>query len=100
MRAITDAIDAIIAASISDARLAKILDDVIDYAQIYSLARQRQDGCAAKGELFALKAEFQELIDAMSEYSVQRGYIISPLKGDTDRVADVIALKSKNSLQP
>ncbi len=99
MSAIIDRLDAIIAASNSDTRLGKIVDDVIDFAQIYSLARQRQDGCAAKGELFALKAEFQELIDTMSEYSVKRGYIISPLNEDIDRIADVV-LKSKNSFQP
>ena len=95
MSDVTGRLEAIIAASTSDARLAKIIDDVIDYAQIYSLARQRQDGCAGKGELFALRAEFLELIDLMSDYSVKQGYIISPFKDDIDRIADVIVLKSK-----
>ncbi len=93
MSAIASRFDAIIAASTGDARLAKIVDDLIDYAQIYSLARQRQDGCAAKGELFALRAEFQELIDLLSEYSVKRGYIINPFNEDIDRIADGIRLK-------
>ena len=100
MSAITGRLDAIIAASASDARLAKIIDDVIDYARIYSLARQRQDGCAGKGELFALRTEFNEFIDLLSEYSVKQGYIISPFKEDIDRIADIILLKSKNSVQP
>lgn len=88
---------AVIAASTADARLAKIVDDVIDYAQIYSLARQRQDGCAAKGELFALRAEFQELVDLMSEYAVKRGYIGSPFKEDIDYIADAVMSKRYGS---
>jgi hypothetical protein len=100
MSSITGRLDAMIAASASDARLAKIMDDVFDYAQIYSLARQRQDGCAGKGELFALRAEFSEFIAQLSEYSVKQGYITSPLKEDIDHIADVILLKSKISVQP
>jgi hypothetical protein len=95
MSSITDRLDAIIAASTSDSRLAKIVEDVVDYAQIYSLARKRQDGCAGKGELFALRAEFQELIEMMSEHSVKRGYILNPFNEDIDRIADDILLKSK-----
>lgn len=99
MSTATGRLDAIITASTADARLAKIVDDATEYAQIYTLARQRQDGCAGKGELFALGAEFHELIDLMSEYCIKLGYIASPFKEDIDCIADLIMLKAKNRLR-
>lgn len=53
-------IDAVLQASKSDARLAALLDEAREYAQIYLLARQRQKGCEGTGELMTLREEFLE----------------------------------------
>lgn len=44
-------IDAIQQVSQADARLASLLDEAREYAQIYHLAKERKKGCEGTGEL-------------------------------------------------
>ncbi len=48
-------IETILNASKSDVQLAVLLDEALEYAQIYLLARQRHKGCAGAGEFMTLK---------------------------------------------
>lgn len=56
-------IGAILNASASDDRLATLLADAKEYAQVYVLARQRQKGCDGMGELVTMKEEFRDVVD-------------------------------------
>ena len=60
--------DGILQASKTDALLAGLLEEVQEYSQIYLLAKERQKGCNALAQFFALKEEFKDVIDTMFQY--------------------------------
>jgi len=84
-------ISAIFEASISDCKLAKLLENVQEYAELYLLAKQRQKGCDGMGEVATLKDEFVFILEGMIKYCQEKGY----LSGDITYEIDSIALEIK-----
>lgn len=58
----------------SDGRLAALLDEAREYAQIYHLAKQRHKGCEGTGELMTLREEFRDVIGKLERYCGEKGY--------------------------
>lgn len=77
-------------ASRSDARLADLLEDAVEYARVYVLARQRQKGCDGMGELATMKEEFSDVVDKVIQYSQEKKYISEVISYDIDSIADEI----------
>ena len=80
----------IIEAAKSDLRLARLLDEVREYASVYVLARQRQKGCDGMGELATMKEEFRDVVDKVIQYSQEKKYISDDLSCEIDAIADEI----------
>ncbi len=78
-------------ASKSDQTLARLLDDVIEYAHIYVLARQRQKGCDGMGELVTIKEEFGDVLYNVIQYCKEKKYISGDISYDIDSIADEIS---------
>ena len=74
-------------ASRSDARLADLLEDAVEYARVYVLARQRQKGCDCMGELGTLKEECRDVVDKVIQYSQEKKYIPQDISYDIDSIA-------------
>lgn len=83
-------IDTIFKAAKSDALLANLLGEAREYAQIYVLARQRQNGCDGMGELATMKEEFRDVIDKVIQYSQEKKYISEGVSYDIDSIADEV----------
>ena len=77
-------IDAILQASKSDARLAVLLDEAREYAQIYLLAKERKKGCEGTGELMTLREEFRDVIGKLVKYCREKGYPLDFCPEDPD----------------
>jgi len=77
-------------ASKSDSRLAELLDEAIEYAHVYVLARQRQKGCDGMGELATMKEEFRDVIDKVIQYFKEKKYISEVVAYDVDSIAEEI----------
>jgi hypothetical protein len=86
-------ISAIFEASNSDERLAKLLENVQEYAQLYLIAKERQKGCDGMGEVATLKEEFTYCLEKMLNYCKEKGY----LSGDISFNIDSISLLFKKS---
>jgi septum formation topological specificity factor MinE len=85
----------ILEASASDQRLAAILSEAREYAQVYVLARQRQKGCDGMGELATMKEEFRDVVDKVIQYSQEKKYISTGISYDIDSIAGEI-VKGQN----
>ena len=83
-------IDTILQASKSDARLATLIDEAREYAQVYLLAKQRHKGCQGAGELMTLKEEFKDTVDKMIRHCKEKGYLSGACAYDPDSVADAL----------
>lgn len=81
-------IESILQASKSDARLAVLLDEAREYAQIYLLAKQRHKGCAGTGELMTLREELKDMVDTLIRYCKAK----DPLSGACDYDLDALAV--------
>jgi len=68
-------IPAIFEASKSDCKLAKLLENVQEYSQVYLFAKKRQKGCDGLGEMTNLKEEFNEALEELVEYCKNKGYL-------------------------
>ncbi len=77
----------IVTASKKDARLAALLDEAREYAQVYLLAKQRHKGCQGTGEFVTLKEEFKDTIDKMIRYCKEKQYLSDPCEYELDAVA-------------
>ncbi len=77
----------ILAASKSDGRLAALVDEAREFAQVYILAKNRKKGCEGTGELMTLKEDFKDVIDKMVRYCKERGYLSGPCEYDPDAIA-------------
>ncbi len=84
-------LNGIIAASKQDDRLAALLDEAREYAQVYRLAKQGHKGCQGTGELMTLKEEFKDTIDKMIRHCREKGYLSGACEYDPDRIADELA---------
>jgi hypothetical protein len=83
-------LETIISASKMDERLAGLVDEAREYAQIYLLARQRHKGCDGTGELLTLKEEFKDVVDKMILYCKKNNQLSSDCDYDTDSFADAL----------
>jgi hypothetical protein len=72
----------------SDPKLARLLDDVREYALVYALARLRQKGCDGMGELATVKEEFRDMIDKLMKYCLEQKLIPAVGPYDMDSLAD------------
>ena len=80
-------IDSVLQASKSDARLAALLDEAREYAQIYLLAKERKKGCEGTGELMTLREEFRDVIGKLVEHCGEKGYPCVIKTDDPDAAA-------------
>lgn len=71
-----------------DLELAKIFENVREYAELYLISKERQKGCDGMGEVATLKDEFIYYINKMVRYCEEKGY----LKGDTEYDLDEIII--------
>lgn len=74
----------------TDPVLARLLDDVREYASVYILARQRQKGCDGMGEFATMKEEFRDVVVKVMQYAQEREYISRDLAYDIDMIAEEI----------
>jgi len=82
--------ETIFKASKSDARLAGLIDEVKEFAEVYALARQRQKGCDGMGELATIKEEFRDAVDEVIQYCNEKKYISEVIGYDIDAIVDEI----------
>ena len=80
-------VESILQASKSDGRLAALVDEAREYAQVYLLAKQRHKGCSGTGELMTLKEEFKDTIDKMIRYCKEKNHLSGACVYDPDSVA-------------
>ena len=77
-------------ASKSGGRLATLVDEAREYAQIYLLAKQRHKGCDGTGELMTLKEEFREAVDKMLRYCKEKKHLSGNCDYHVDSFADAL----------
>jgi hypothetical protein len=80
-------LNAILNASKSDARLAALLDEAREYAQIYLLAKQRHKGCEGTGELMTLREDFRDVIGKLVKHCAEKGCPCDMNADDPDAAA-------------
>jgi len=85
----------ILAASKSDSRLAALVDEAREYAQVYLLAKQRHKGCQGAGELMTLKEEFKDTVDTVVRYCKDKAYVTGPSDYDLDSIAKELVVMSR-----
>jgi len=82
-----DIILAILEASRSDCQLAKILENVQEYAQLYLLAKQRQKGCDGMGEVETLREEVTYCLEKILSYCKEKGYLSDDVSFNIDSIS-------------
>jgi hypothetical protein len=85
-------LETILSASKSDSRLAAMVDEAREYAQIYLLAKQRHKGCQGTGELMTLREEFRDDVDKIVRYCEGKGFLPGTLVYDIDSLADMLMI--------
>lgn len=80
-------IDTVLRASKSDARLAVLLDEAREFAQVYLLAKERKKGCEGTGELVTLREEFRDVTEKLGRYCKEKGYPLDLGPDDPDAAA-------------
>jgi len=88
-------LDTIISVSQSDSRLAALVDETREYAQVYLLAKQRHKGCNGTGELMTLKEEFKDTVGKMVRYCKEKNYLSGACCYDVDIFAALIAKRNE-----
>ncbi len=86
-------LNAIVAASKQDARLAALLDEAREYAQVYRLAKQGHKGCQGTGELMTLKEEFKDVVDKMVRYCRENNHLQGNCEYDAETLAEKLVKK-------
>lgn len=81
----------------SDSKLAGLLDEAKEYAQVYVLTRQRQKGCDGMDELAIIKEESRDIVDEVIQYSQEKKYISQDVSYDIDSIAEEI-IKGQDTL--
>ena len=93
-------IDIILKKSAKDARLAGLLDEAREYAEIYLMAKHRQKGCDGMGETVTLKEEYLNALDKLIKYCIEHEYLTGDSNNyDPDIPAKKI-LRSKDERIP
>lgn len=85
-------LETIVIASRTDARLAVLVDEAREFAQIYLLAKKRHKGCAGTGELMTLKEDFRDVINKMVLYCRNKDLLSGDCgyDYDPDAIADAL----------
>lgn len=71
----------------ADERLRKPHAEVVEYAHIYMLAKQRKAGCEGTGEFAMLREEFKDAVEALIRYCHDKNYPIGDGRYELDAVA-------------
>jgi hypothetical protein len=79
--------DTILQKAASDPGLAILINTVREYAEIYSLSRNRQKDCDGMGEAATLKEEFRNALENLIQYCVGHDYLPVNTKADYDILA-------------
>jgi hypothetical protein len=82
--------DTILNASKSDGRLAALVDEAREYAQIYLLAKQQHKGCDGTGELMTLKEELRDTVDKLIRHCRETSRLSGDCAYDPDSAADAL----------
>jgi hypothetical protein len=90
-------VETIIRASRSDSRLAALVDEAREYAQVYLLAKQRHKGCSGTGELMTLKEEFKDTVDKVIRYCKEQNHLSGACAYDPDSVAICLLEQAKHN---
>ncbi len=83
-------IDSVLHVSKSDARLAALLEEAREYAQIDVLAKENHKGCEGTGELMTLREEFRDTIGKLGKYCGEKGYSCDINVDDPDAAASAL----------
>jgi len=71
----------------NDAQLARLLERLREYAELYLIAKQRQKGCDGMGEVATLKDEFIYSLNGIIQYCKEKGYLSGDISYETDSIA-------------
>ena len=80
-------LETILSASKTDSRLAALVEEAREYAQIYLLAKQRHKGCMGTGEFMTLREEFRDTIGTLVKYCEEKGHVCDIDADDPDATA-------------
>ncbi len=80
----------------SDERLAALVEEVREYAQIYLLAKDRKKGCEGTGELMTLREEFRDVVNKMVQYCREKNHLPGACDYDIDAVALLFTTKKED----
>ena len=81
-------INLILEVSKKDKELWRFLERVKEYAEVYTLAKNRQKGCDGMGEVATLRDEFNSVLEELINYCRQKGYIVDNILLDVDNMAE------------
>jgi len=70
-----------------DAELARLLERVQEFAELYLIAKQRQKGCDGMGEVATLKDEFIYSLNGIIRHCKEKGYLSGDISYETDSIA-------------
>jgi hypothetical protein len=71
----------------NDLPLARLFERVLENAELYLIAKQRQKGCDGMGEVATLKDEFIYSLNEIIRYSKEKRYLTGDVSYDTDLIA-------------
>ncbi len=86
-------INIIFTAAKSDSRLAALVDEASEYAQVYFLAKQRHKGCSGTGELMTLREEFKDIVDKIIRHCKEKKFLSGVCDYDLDSLAVLLVRK-------
>lgn len=79
----------------TDARLASLLEEAREHAQIYLLAKERQRGFEDMGNLVTLREEFRDIIEKVQRHCREKGFPCELGPDDPDAAARAFHLIRK-----
>jgi hypothetical protein len=74
----------------NDAQLARLFERVLENAELYLIAKQRQKGCDGMGEVATLKDEFIYSMNGVIQYCKEKEYLRDDVSYDIDLIASDI----------
>ena len=83
--------DAIREMSKSDGELLKFLGDASEYARFYLLSKRRQRGCDGMGEIAMIEEEFEQALNILITYCMEKGYVSIYIQYEIDSAAKELA---------
>jgi hypothetical protein len=71
-----------------DEELLRLLEQTLECADIYLLARKRQKGCDGMGDLAMVREEFEDSLEGLMSCCKRKGYMAGDFQCDMDSAAD------------